>query len=126
MFVDYNFDEQKGKNISLGHVGDFGFMSILFDCTEFFNDIDDEKENKTANVAVNFPDGSYAELPLEVVGNVVTWEIDDVVTETEGFGEFQLKVSDGTMQKCYPVCGYCVEKSITEPVTESVTEPTGE
>lgn len=90
--VVYSLEDIKRKVLNLGYCGDKGVLEIKFDCSEFFND----KETKNAKLLLIKPDDTNSAIDLTITDDMASLSVDDGITDVVGFGEYQLKLDDGT------------------------------
>lgn len=115
--VVYSLEDIKKKVLNLGYCGDKGVLEIKFDCSEFFKD----KETKNAKLLLIKPDDTNSAIDLTVTDDMASLSVDDGITDVVGFGEYQLKLGDGTNVFHSAKGRYCVGKVIDDPTPVGLT-----
>ena len=115
--VVYSLEDIKKKVLNLGYCGDKGVLEIKFDCSEFFKD----KDTKNAKLLLIKPDDTNSAIDLTVADDMASLSVDDGITDVVGFGEYQLKLDDGTNVFHSPKGRYRVGAVINDPVHTGLT-----
>ena len=119
--VVYSLEDIKRKVLNLGYCGDKGVLEIKFDCSEFFKD----KETKNAKLLLIKPDDTNSAIDLTVADGMASLSVDDGITDVVGFGEYQLKLDDGTNVFHSAKGRYRVGKVIDDPTPPAPTSLVG-